>query len=100
MAPKTYSWISLWFLITVPVIAWDVGYCFMRPRSFEVRTFIIQPNVEGRDAELSRVLHREETCIGYGHRTRFTRTYVKAATSTFHGDMISKRPCTFHRLIW
>ncbi|KAF6752853.1 hypothetical protein DFP72DRAFT_903798 [Ephemerocybe angulata] len=35
MAPKTYSWISLWFLITVPVIAWDVGYCFARPRSFE-----------------------------------------------------------------
>ncbi|KAJ3532191.1 hypothetical protein NMY22_g7844 [Coprinellus aureogranulatus] len=35
MAPKTYTWISLWYLITVPVIAWDVGYCFMRPRSFE-----------------------------------------------------------------
>ncbi|KAK7052106.1 hypothetical protein R3P38DRAFT_2858603 [Favolaschia claudopus] len=35
MAVKTYSWISLWFLITAPVIAWDVGYCFMRPRSME-----------------------------------------------------------------
>ncbi|KZV73388.1 hypothetical protein PENSPDRAFT_648925 [Peniophora sp. CONT] len=34
MAVKTYSWISLWFLITAPVIAWDVGYCFARPRSF------------------------------------------------------------------
>lgn len=27
---KTHSWISLWFLVTVPIIAWDVGYCFMR----------------------------------------------------------------------
>ncbi|KAK1235796.1 hypothetical protein PQX77_000969 [Marasmius sp. AFHP31] len=35
MAPKTYTWISLWFLITIPVIFWDVGFCFMRPRSFE-----------------------------------------------------------------
>ncbi|KAF8066961.1 hypothetical protein FPV67DRAFT_1417397 [Lyophyllum atratum] len=33
MAVKTHTWISLWFLLTVPVIAWDVGYCFMRPRS-------------------------------------------------------------------
>ncbi|KAF5309037.1 hypothetical protein D9619_013550 [Psilocybe cf. subviscida] len=31
--PKTHSWISLWFLLTAPVIAWDVGYCLMRPRS-------------------------------------------------------------------
>ena len=30
MAVKTHSWISLWFLLTVPVIAWDVGYCMMR----------------------------------------------------------------------
>ncbi|KAJ7705590.1 hypothetical protein B0H17DRAFT_1038372 [Mycena rosella] len=35
MAVKTHTWISLWFLITVPVIFWDVGYCFMRPRSME-----------------------------------------------------------------
>ncbi|KAL0565840.1 hypothetical protein V5O48_016177 [Marasmius crinis-equi] len=35
MAPKTYTWVSLWFLITFPVIFWDVTYCFMRPRSFE-----------------------------------------------------------------
>ena len=27
---KTYSWISLWFLVTAPVIAWDVGFCLMR----------------------------------------------------------------------
>ncbi|KAJ7097615.1 hypothetical protein C8R44DRAFT_949142 [Mycena epipterygia] len=35
MAVKTHTWISLWFLLTVPVILWDVGYCFMRPRSME-----------------------------------------------------------------
>ncbi|TFK34652.1 hypothetical protein BDQ12DRAFT_738062 [Crucibulum laeve] len=35
MPVKTHTWISLWFLITVPVIAWDVGYCFMRPRSMK-----------------------------------------------------------------
>ncbi|KAI0035529.1 hypothetical protein K488DRAFT_16856, partial [Vararia minispora EC-137] len=33
MAVRTYPWISLWFLLTAPIIAWDVGYCFMRPRS-------------------------------------------------------------------
>ncbi|KAF9013504.1 hypothetical protein BDQ17DRAFT_1343547 [Cyathus striatus] len=32
---KAHSWISLWFLLTAPVIAWDAGYCFMRPRSME-----------------------------------------------------------------
>ncbi|KAF8184819.1 hypothetical protein BJ912DRAFT_1022967 [Pholiota molesta] len=35
MALKTHTWISLWFLLTAPVIAWDVGYCFMRPRSMK-----------------------------------------------------------------
>ncbi|KAF8198350.1 hypothetical protein K438DRAFT_1824243 [Mycena galopus ATCC 62051] len=35
MSVKTYSWVSLWFLLTAPIIAWDVGYCFMRPRSME-----------------------------------------------------------------
>jgi len=35
MAVKTYSWVSLWFLLTAPVILWDVGYCFMRPRSMK-----------------------------------------------------------------
>jgi len=35
MAVKTYTWVSLWFLLTAPIIAWDVGYCFMRPRSME-----------------------------------------------------------------
>ncbi|KAH7890236.1 hypothetical protein F5I97DRAFT_625 [Phlebopus sp. FC_14] len=33
MAVKTYTWITLWFLLTTPVILWDAGYCFMRPRS-------------------------------------------------------------------
>ncbi|TRM58478.1 hypothetical protein BD626DRAFT_183122 [Schizophyllum amplum] len=31
MAPHT--WISLWFLLTAPVIAWDATYLFFRPRS-------------------------------------------------------------------
>ncbi|KAF8150926.1 hypothetical protein B0H34DRAFT_156886 [Crassisporium funariophilum] len=35
MAPKTYAWISLWFLITAPLILWDAGYVLMRPRSME-----------------------------------------------------------------
>jgi hypothetical protein len=30
---KTYNWITLWFLLTAPVVLWDVMYCFMRPRS-------------------------------------------------------------------
>ncbi|KAJ3477357.1 hypothetical protein NLI96_g10515 [Meripilus lineatus] len=33
MSVKTYTWVSLWFLITAPIIFWDAGYCFMRPRS-------------------------------------------------------------------
>ncbi|KAI0321145.1 hypothetical protein OF83DRAFT_1161946 [Amylostereum chailletii] len=33
MASKTHSWISLWFLVTTPVIIWDASYCFLRPRS-------------------------------------------------------------------
>ncbi|KAF7368730.1 hypothetical protein MVEN_00197800 [Mycena venus] len=35
MPVKTYTWVSLWFLLTAPIILWDVGYCFMRPRSME-----------------------------------------------------------------
>ncbi|TCD67629.1 hypothetical protein EIP91_012194 [Steccherinum ochraceum] len=30
---KPRLWISLWFFLTIPVIFWDAGYCFMRPRS-------------------------------------------------------------------
>ncbi|KAF8173073.1 hypothetical protein BJ912DRAFT_1079605 [Pholiota molesta] len=30
MAPKKYMWITLWFLITAPIIMWDAG-----PRSME-----------------------------------------------------------------
>jgi len=30
MAVKTHRWISLWFLLSAPIIAWDVGYCMMR----------------------------------------------------------------------
>jgi len=35
MAPKAHTWITLWFLLTAPVILWDASYCFMRPRSFK-----------------------------------------------------------------
>ncbi|TFK50422.1 hypothetical protein OE88DRAFT_1631340 [Heliocybe sulcata] len=35
MAPRIHTWISLWFLLTVPVIFWDAGYCFMRPWSMK-----------------------------------------------------------------
>ncbi|KZT25890.1 hypothetical protein NEOLEDRAFT_1064358 [Neolentinus lepideus HHB14362 ss-1] len=35
MAPKIHTWISLWFLLTTPVIFWDASYCFMRPRSMK-----------------------------------------------------------------
>ncbi|QRV93192.1 emopamil-binding family protein [Ceratobasidium sp. AG-Ba] len=31
--PTKHTWISAWFLITAPVIAWDAAYCFLRPRS-------------------------------------------------------------------
>jgi hypothetical protein len=30
MAPKTYPWITVWFLITAPLMLWDAGYCLMR----------------------------------------------------------------------
>ncbi|KAF8547784.1 hypothetical protein OG21DRAFT_1424211 [Imleria badia] len=33
MAVKTYTWITLWFLLTAPVVLWDATYCFTRPRS-------------------------------------------------------------------
>lgn len=33
MAPKSYTWITIWFLITAPLMLWDAGYCLMRPRS-------------------------------------------------------------------
>ncbi|KAF8201348.1 hypothetical protein K438DRAFT_1821861 [Mycena galopus ATCC 62051] len=35
MPVKTHAWVSLWFLLSAPIIAYDVGYCFMRPRSME-----------------------------------------------------------------
>ncbi|EGN94308.1 hypothetical protein SERLA73DRAFT_188111 [Serpula lacrymans var. lacrymans S7.3] len=33
MAVRTHIWVTLWFVLTAPVIFWDVGYCLMRPRS-------------------------------------------------------------------
>ncbi|KAF8730059.1 hypothetical protein AX14_005753 [Amanita brunnescens Koide BX004] len=35
MAIKTYSWITLWFLISTLVVFWDAGYLFLRPRSMK-----------------------------------------------------------------
>ncbi|KAJ7176795.1 hypothetical protein C8R46DRAFT_1077343 [Mycena filopes] len=35
MSLKTHTWISAWFLVTLPIILWDIGYCFLRPRSME-----------------------------------------------------------------
>jgi len=32
-SPKTYWWVSGWFLLTAPIIFWDASYCLMRPRS-------------------------------------------------------------------
>lgn len=34
MAPKKYIWISLWFLLTAPIILWDAGYVLMRSVAF------------------------------------------------------------------
>ncbi|ELU39768.1 hypothetical protein AG1IA_06201 [Rhizoctonia solani AG-1 IA] len=31
--PRSRAWISFWYIASAFVIAWDVGYCFMRPRS-------------------------------------------------------------------
>ncbi|TFK24001.1 hypothetical protein FA15DRAFT_669972 [Coprinopsis marcescibilis] len=30
---KLPTWISYWFILTCPVVLWDVGYCYLRPRS-------------------------------------------------------------------
>ena len=30
MPVKTRTWISLWFLISSPIVLWDAGYCFAR----------------------------------------------------------------------
>lgn len=36
MAPKAHTWITLWFLLTAPVILWDASYCFMRYVHFNI----------------------------------------------------------------
>ncbi|KAL0959178.1 hypothetical protein HGRIS_014459 [Hohenbuehelia grisea] len=33
--PKLRKWISIWFLIAAPIILYDAGYCFLRPRSMK-----------------------------------------------------------------
>jgi len=35
MPAKTHYWIALWILLSTPVMLWDSGFVFMRPRSFE-----------------------------------------------------------------
>ncbi|KAK0458299.1 uncharacterized protein EV420DRAFT_1270546 [Desarmillaria tabescens] len=35
MTAQTYWWITAWFAITIPIIFWDAGYLFLRPRSME-----------------------------------------------------------------
>ncbi len=30
MAPKVYTWITIWFMLTAPLMIWDAGYCLMR----------------------------------------------------------------------
>lgn len=37
MEPKTYKWISAWFLLTLPVVIWDAFYCLMR-YAYNIRT--------------------------------------------------------------
>lgn len=83
MAVKTHTWISLWFLLTVPVIAWDVGYCFMRfvnfvfqllvwfltcwfhrPRSMKVIQWVLVNSM------VSSIFDRVGIYIGYGNPMR------------------------------
>ncbi|KIM27823.1 hypothetical protein M408DRAFT_329766 [Serendipita vermifera MAFF 305830] len=33
MASK-HTWITVWIIVSSILVAWDAGYCFMRPRSF------------------------------------------------------------------
>ncbi|KAK0186884.1 hypothetical protein F5146DRAFT_1067757 [Armillaria mellea] len=35
MTAQTYWWVTAWLLITIPIIFWDAGYLFLRPRSME-----------------------------------------------------------------
>ncbi|CAE6507255.1 unnamed protein product [Rhizoctonia solani] len=30
---KNRTWISAWYVVSAFIIAWDVSYCFLRPRS-------------------------------------------------------------------
>ena len=40
MAPRAHSWITLWFLLTAPVILWDASYCFMRCVCYDILKII------------------------------------------------------------
>ena len=66
MAVKTYTWVSLWFLLTVPIIIWDASYCFMR-------------YVDARTDDVLLTWHpgrarwQEAISTGYGRATRYTK---------------------------
>jgi hypothetical protein len=52
MPPKRYIWISAWFLISAPIILWDVGYVLMRSTSnyrisYE-NLILVQASLHGR----------------------------------------------------
>ena len=87
MAVKTHSWISLWFLLTVPVIAWDVGYCMMRLVTVKIISTVwswpFQTTInEGKilfnvNKELNMYLYiRVVTFIGSGRHTHYIRRWV------------------------
>ncbi|KAJ7911441.1 hypothetical protein B0H13DRAFT_2660497 [Mycena leptocephala] len=41
--PKTYAWISLWFLLTAPLMIWDAGYGYLVSwRVFQILTFFFR----------------------------------------------------------
>ena len=86
MALKTHTWITLWFLITTPIVLWDAGYLFMRfvllrylkwpylralfcrPRSMKVVIF-------GVLFSSAHMFYRAATCTGYGNRMACTKRW-------------------------
>lgn len=38
MEPKTYKWISAWFILSAPVVIWDAFYCLLRYAYIEPTT--------------------------------------------------------------
>ena len=87
MAVKTHSWISLWFLLTVPVIAWDVGYCMMRLVTVKIiptvwswpfQTTINEGEIlfnVNKELNMNSYI-RAVTFIGSGRHTHYIRRWV------------------------